>query len=388
MRIAYVYDAVYPWETGGVQKRVWELARRLAGNHDVHWYGLKYWDGPAVVTRDGVRLHGVMDPPEFYVNGRRSISEAIRYSARLVRPFLNERFDVIDCQEFPFFPAFSSKLQSIVRGATLVVTWHEVWDDYWDEYLGRTAVFGKAVERLTTLLPDEHVAVSERTRRDLDRLGVPGAALVPNGIEMAEIESVTAADRTVDVLYAGRLIPEKNVDLLVRAVDELRQEMPDLRCVIVGDGPERPRIASLVDDLGLESNVELPGTIADYEDVLALMKTAGVFVLPSQREGFGICALEALACGTPVVTNDHGRNAAQALVEDGVTGAVCTPDVEAVADGIRRARQLDTASACVASAREYEWDRIADRTERLYRRVAGESDREDRRDRDRPEIRA
>jgi hypothetical protein len=51
MRICFVYDAVHPWEKGGAQKRVWELARRLANDHKVHFYGMHYWDGSETIEK-------------------------------------------------------------------------------------------------------------------------------------------------------------------------------------------------------------------------------------------------------------------------------------------------------------------------------------------------
>lgn len=370
MKIAYVYDAVYPWETGGVQKRVWELSRRLADDHDVHWYGLHYWDGPSVVEREGVTLHGVDAPSEFYVDGRRSITEALRFSARLFRPLLREEFDVVDFQEFPYFPVFPTKAQSLVHDSTLLVTWHEVWGDYWYDYLGRKGVFGKAVERLTASLPDGHISVSERTQSDLETLGVTGSRLVPNGIDTAEIEQVDEADRDVDILFVGRLIKEKNPALVVEAVDELRSADPDVQATLIGEGPERERLERLVESRGLQSNVDLRGRLDSYEDVLGLMKTANVFVLPSRREGFGITVLESLAAGTPIVTLDHPQNAAMGLVDHGETGAIVDGSVSGVVGGIRVARREASASACVRSAARYEWDRLADETAALYREVA------------------
>jgi glycosyltransferase involved in cell wall biosynthesis len=100
------------------------------------------------------------------------------------------------------------------------------------------------------------------------------------------------------------------------------------------------------------------------------MKAADSFVLPSRREGFGITALEALACGTPVVTLDHPQNAARDLVTDGVTGAVCEATPTALAAGIERSRGLDAAE-CRAAAGPYDWDRIAERVERVYRHRDG-----------------
>lgn len=371
MKIAYVYDAILPWEQGGIQKRVWELSRRLADEHDIHWYGLQYWDGPRIHVREGVTFHGVMEPPgDLYANRRRSISEPIAFSARLLKPLLREDFDVIDCQEFPYFPCFSSKLQSIVRSSSLVLTWHEVWGDYWYDYLGRKGWFGKAVERISARLPDVHVAVSEQTLRQVKELGVSEPRLVPNGIDVAAIEAVDTVDKPVDVLFVGRLVPAKNADLLVQAIDRLSEANPDIQCMIVGDGPERRTIERFVAENGLGGNVSVRGSLEADEDVLGLMKTADVFVLPSQREGFGITALEALACGTPVVTVQYPQNAATDLIQDGVTGRVCEASPEALGSAIIEAQSSVTASDCFTVARDYDWDHIVDRARAVYRNAA------------------
>lgn len=372
MDICFVYDAVAPWEAGGVQTRVWELGRRLsARGHDVHWYGLRYWDGPAVIERDGITFHGVMAPPSrgLYVGGRRSIPEAVQFAARLVRPLLRRRFDVIDCQAFPYFPVFSSKLNAVTRGGTLALTWHEVWDDYWYEYLGRMkGAAGRAIERAAAALPDVHIAVSELTRRDVARFGAD-AELLPNGVDMDVIADAPPAETSVDVVFVGRLIEQKGPHLLIKAIDRLRGQGEPLRCQVIGEGPEYPRLKRLIGDRGLDATVRLRGPLETREEVLSVLKTAAVYALPSAREGFGITALEALACGTPVVTTAHGRNATTALIDDGRTGAVCPRTVAGIADGIRAARRCRR-GACRRAAAAYDWTRIVDRAERLYRAVA------------------
>lgn len=364
MRIAYVYDAVYPWATGGVERRVWELARRLAADHDVHLYGLHYWDGDRRVERDGVTLHGVCRPPELYVNGRRSVPEALLFAARLVGPLLaDEGFDVVDCQEFPYFPALAVKAHAVARDATFLLTWHEVWGDYWYDYLGRPGALGKLVERGVARLPEAHLAVSNRTAADVRGLGVDEVGVTPNGVSLPTVDSVAPADSAVDVLSVGRLVDEKNVDAVVRAM----AERPSRRCLVVGDGPERERLEALADRL--DAPVAFTGFFQDHETVLSLMKRANVLVHPSLREGFGMTVLEALACGTPVVTSDHPRNAAAELVEEGATGYVVAPTASAIAEALPKASALDP-SDCEAAAEPYDWDRIVDRLEATYAEVA------------------
>lgn len=368
MRIAYVYDAVHPWVTGGVQRRVAELGRRLGDDHDVHWFGTHSWDGPAVVEFDGITLHGVAPPTPLYVDGRRSVRQALSFTRHLARPLAAERFDVVDFQEFPYLPVVPCKLATLRHGTPLVVTWHELWGDYWDEYLGVAGTAGKLAERGVGTLADAHVAVSPLTRRRVAALTGDPVDLVPNGIDLDAIRAVPPASDRYDVVYAGRLIPEKNVALLVRAVARLAVDDPDVRCRIVGDGPERRRIERLVATLGLDEQVELSGFLPEVEDVYALMKAADVYASPSRREGFGIGALEAQACGTPVVTVAEPMNAAADLVDDGVTGVVADSSPAAFAAALETARGLSE-KACIDAASAYDWDVVAERTLESYERA-------------------
>jgi len=69
MKIAFVYDAVYPWVKGGAEKRIYEIAKRLADRgHEVHWFGVGWWfkDGNSeIINHDGIILHGVCEPVRF-----------------------------------------------------------------------------------------------------------------------------------------------------------------------------------------------------------------------------------------------------------------------------------------------------------------------------------
>lgn len=372
MKICYVYDAVYPWVTGGVQKRIWEIARRLSDDHDVHWYGLHYWDGPSVIEREGVTLHGVGEPKDLYVDGRRSITQAIYFATRLLGPLLRERYDVIDCQAFPYLSCYTSKLPASMNGTTYVVTWHEVWAEYWYEYLGWKGLFGRLAEIGTVSLPDCHLSVSERTALDLQSLAgrETRSEILPNGVDLEYIAGIEPADQAVDVLFVGRFIEEKNPQLLVRAVAELLTTGRDIHCTFVGDGPEREAVETLASELGLVEETTFLEFRDAHEDIIAMMKAANVFVLPSRREGFGITILEAMAAGTPVVTLDHASNAGTELVEKGVTGYTVTADPAAIAKAIEDSRMEIRPEDCREHAAEYHWDTIAERAVDLYQSLA------------------
>lgn len=367
MKIAFVYDAVYPWVIGGVQKRVWELATRLKTDHEVHLYGQQYWSGEAVQERNGVILHGVCPPKDLYAGDRRSITQALYFSRHLLKPLLSESYDIIDCQVFPYFSCYVSELASLVNDSTLVFTWYEVWEDYWTEYLGRLGVVGEYVEKFAAKLPATHVATSELTKADLKALGVQDVHLTKLGIDVDEIQRIAPRDRAPDFLFVGRLIPEKNADLFVKATKQLVDQGVDVQSVLIGEGPERKYLEDLVAELDLEGHLQVLDFL-ERDDLIGYMKAADVFVLPSQREGFGIVCIEALACGTPVVTTNHPRNAAQELVSHGSNGYLSDLSPLELASYMLEAKSIPS-KQCTASARAYDWDRITLATEAMYESI-------------------
>jgi len=376
MKLAFIYDVIYPYVVGGAQQRIWEISRRLAQRgHEVHLFGMKYWDGEEVIVKGGVYLHGICKPQELYVEGRRSITEAIYFARKLVRPLLREDFDIVDCSNFPYFPCFPAKLHALIRKSNLIITWHEVWDDYWYEYLGRKGVFGRWIERIVARLSRNVIAISERTKRELISIGAGGnIQIVPGGVDIEQISMVAPASSESDVIFAGRLIKEKNVDFLIKSIALVRRTIPDLICFIIGDGPERANLEKLTYDLGLEGNIRFLGFLDHSEDVFSYMKSSGVFVLPSTREGFGIVVVEANACGLPVVTVSHRRNAAADLIVDNENGFLCKLSEEDMAQKITIAleRKQDMTKDCQEHSRKYDWDRITNMAEAVHNSVLGQ----------------
>lgn len=171
------------------------------------------------------------------------------------------------------------------------------------------------------------------------------------------------------------MIREKNVELLVRAVQILKTEIPDIKVLIIGDGPERRRLERLSEELNLVENVDFKGFLDEYEAVISHMKASRVFVLPSIREGFGITALEANASGIPVVTVVHPLNAAAELIVHEYNGFLAFPNPGSLAESILVA--LDHGKKlkrnCVRYARNYDWDNITRLIENFYERVADDS---------------
>ncbi len=373
MKIAFIYDAAYPWVKGGAERRIYELSTRLVNRgHEVHWYSLAWWwDERKVmdIEMEGINFHGVSKPKPLYSEDRRSISEAIFFSLHLVKPIMKEKFDVVDCQGFPFFSSFVCKFHQLIGRSNMVITLHEVWGDYWYEYLGKAGIFGKLVERSMLALTDRFITVSQKTERDLQAIKrTDKSSIIPNGIDLHQIMNVKPATTGFDLLFAGRLIKEKKVDLLVRSLPKVLETCPDIKCMVVGDGPEESRLEELCNELKLTDTVEFAGFMDGYNELIGTMKSSKVLVLPSEREGFGMVVVEANACGIPIVVVDYPMNAAKNLVHEGENGYISKPDPEDLAQTIiktlkNRTKMVETS---IAMSKDYDWDRIVDQLEHVY----------------------
>jgi glycosyltransferase involved in cell wall biosynthesis len=212
------------------------------------------------------------------------------------------------------------------------------------------------------------VTVSDLTKRDLISMRHNAKiTVIPNGIDFKHISAIQPSDIRSDIFFSGRLIKEKNVDLLIKALAQIRKEIPGIRCIIAGDGPEMNSLQCFAKEFNLERNIKFIGFLENHDELIAILKSSQVCVSPSTREGFGIAALEAMACGLPVVTVDAPKNAVTELVND-KTGIICAPTPEAFAEGIitcLKRKDLMT-DYCKERAQCYNWEKIVDDIEDFY----------------------
>ena len=358
-------DGVYPFNKGGKERRLWEITRRLQANGaEVHIYTMKWWEEGRHLNLEGVRLHAICKYRPLYNGERRSITQAVIFGLATLK-LLVARFDVLDVDHMPYFPVFAARIICTLRRKRIVATWHEVWGiDYWQSYLGKLAPISAFTEWLAARSADEIVAVSMQTSTRLTdtlKVKVP-VRTIELGVDLTAIREEQKSELQSDILFAGRLLAHKNVDLLLRAMALLKDNSPWLRCRIVGEGPERSRLESLSADLDLEGNVFFhdffPGP-----SIYGLMKSATVFALPSVREGFGAVVLEANCCGVPVVTSDHPDNAARHLIVQGQNGYLAGADATSLAKALNlaiiRAPLMNPRAAAERTGHLRDWSEVA-----------------------------
>ena len=369
-RVAIISDSIEPYNSGGKETRIFELSTRLAAaGYDVHIYTMHWWkDRAKHQIQNGVHVHALCKLYPLYNGERRSIKQGILFGLSCFK-LLGERFDVVDVDHMPYFPLYSVRIVAWLKRKSMIATWHEVWGHaYWKTYLGRAGVIAYAVEKMSTYLPSTIISVSKITdsRLKTEMNVTQPTIVVQNGVDLAQIRQVRARRMTSDIMYAGRLIEHKNIDVLLHAVARLKRTNTNITCFIIGDGPERMKLESLAQELGLVQNVRFFGFLPNHLDVYAYMKASKVFVLPSTREGFGISVIEANACGLPVVTIDHPDNAAKALITT-FNGRLVKLSDRAIARHVGELLARPRATATIrATASSYDWNTSVEKLAEVY----------------------
>lgn len=243
---------------------------------------------------------------------------------------------------------------------------HHVHAEMWDMVLSpRMAWGGKTFESklaplfyrnstIATLSESSREEIIEMLRLDPDKVYV-----IPPGVE-ARFSPGGERNTNPHVVAVGRLVPVKRFDVLIDALVEAKQQVPELTATIIGEGYERAALEQQLRTTNAESWISLPGRLSDAEQ-LAAYRRAWVVASTSIREGWGMTLTEAAACGTPSVATDIAghrdavaRDVSGILVErDEAFGATLATVLN------DRALLQRLSNGAIAHARSLSWDRTA-----------------------------
>jgi glycosyltransferase involved in cell wall biosynthesis len=251
---------------------------------------------------------------------------------------------------------------------------------------------GQPVRRLLdrewiSRLVDAFLCVSEQDRQrmiEIERIDPEKIVLARNAVPQPVPTDGADLRRELGVAHSEpligtlcRLSEQKALDVLLRAAALLREEVPGVRTVIAGDGPERERLEALKEKLGLGDSVTFLGRRTDVPDVFAALDVA---VLSSDYEGTPLALMECMGVGRPIVATRVGG--VPEMIEDGVHGLLVPPqDPEALAGAVaellrdpERARSMGE-MARERRAREFDVGVTAQRLGSLYERLYADSKR-------------
>jgi len=342
VRICILYDCLFPYTVGGAERWYRTLAQRLAADgHEVTYVTLRQWDRGERGEVPGVRVVAAGPRMALYRGaGQRRILPPLVFGAGVLWHLLRHgrEYDVVHTASFPYFSLLAAGLVRRVRGFRLVVDWFELWSRrYWRDYLGGLGGrVGWAVQAACLRVPQRAFCFARLTAARLRAEGVRGPVTALEGMYTGPLTGPAPLPAEPVVVFAGRHIPEKRAPAVVRAVGHARERLPELRGLVLGDGPERAAVLAAIEAGALQDVVEAPGFVPT-EDVETALARALCLLLPSSREGYGLVVVEASAAGTPSIVVRGEDNAATELVEDGVNGFVApSADPAALADAIVR----------------------------------------------------
>jgi phosphatidyl-myo-inositol alpha-mannosyltransferase len=353
---------------GGVQAHVTALAAALRRTgHEVTVLG----PGPVGPIAGDPGTVGVGRPVAVSFNGSEAPIALWPTAARGTRRAIAAIDpDVVHVHE-PVVPWFGLAAATSHR-APVVGTFH-AWSDDARLYRAARPLARRVADRLAVRLAVSEAAASYHGAA----LGLPLSRfrVVPNGVDVARFAEAEPFEDLVDperpsLLFVGRLEPRKGLEPLVRAFTRLKTDRPELRLLVVGDGPERARCEALL-PAGLRGDVHFLGRVP-HEDLPRYYATCDIYVAPSLGgESFGIVLLEAMAAGRPLVASDLPGY--RSVATDGRQGRLVPPrDPAALATAIgalldnpalRRA-MADDGRRTVAA---YDWTQVAARVADVYR---------------------
>jgi glycosyltransferase involved in cell wall biosynthesis len=147
----------------------------------------------------------------------------------------------------------------------------------------------------------ELIVFSDFLQNEFERNhGIRPHAVVPPGIDTRQFSNLPK-EKDIDLLAAGSLIPLKQYDFFIEIVTEIKKQLPNVKAMLIGNGPEKDKLHYLIKKNGLEENFTITGELS-HPEVLQLMQRTKVFLHPSSYEGFGVVCIEALYAGAKVVS--------------------------------------------------------------------------------------
>lgn len=387
MRILLLTWEYPPHVVGGLGRHVGALARSLADEgHEVHVVTRDLPDAPAIQDsiEDGVHIIRIPEAPPV-IGFDQLVAWVLAFNNRIqavAGRLLRERdFDVVHAHDW--LVAYAAAGLKETWDVPVVATVHAT--EYGRHQGWLPGPMNKLIHQIEWWLTYEArrvIVCSAYMRDQLEEVfALPPDKLdvVPNGVdvrdfavdpeEAASMRASLTGPRTRMILFAGRLEYEKGVQTLLAALSQVRERVGPTRLFVAGVGTYSEELKREVRRLKLQRHVRFTGFLADRELRLHF-GAADVAVVPSIYEPFGLVAVEAMACGTPVVVGDTGG--LREIVADG-SGLSFTPqEPDELADALAQVlTDPDLAEDLVrrghTRARDrYDWGAVARRTVQVY----------------------
>lgn len=322
MKICIVADFFIPHYHGGGERRYYEIAKRLVKKgHQVDVICMKIAGVNNQEEIDGINIHHI--GPTINNPPHRSSLNFISFIFAVFKWILTHNYDIIDSQAYaPLVPAFFG---AKIKRTPIIGTIYDVSTEDDDQWIQSSKIAALAEKILVRLPYNKIITVSNETKKSLVKhynVKKNRICVVYAGVDLEFIDSIKVNEKYKNtIIFVGRLVPHKHVDHLLNVVKSLKNDIPDIRLIIIGNGVEKDNLKLLTQEYNL-NNVQFLHDL-NYNELIGEMKKSNVLALPSTREGFGMVLAEANSCRIPVVA--YASGGVVEVVEDGVNGFLVEP---------------------------------------------------------------
>lgn len=387
MRVVIVSDFKEgPW---GVYNHVKNLSIALSRKHiDVHIVGIGDERNAAKRKRlmpgeeFGFSLHLIKDIDRTLFGKIMTwvFTQYFYYPLLILKKILELKPDIVHIHgNHPPYPIIGVLIRKFFKKIPVIFTVHGIYEMETRYEKPRTGIKRKVnkyfIDKVLAYVP-YIIVVSSPLKPPITKKTNSKIYIIPNGINLREIQNAEICNhikvKHPSVLFTGRLERIKGVDILLRAISIIKKEMPEICGYIMGGGSLENELKELTKKLDMEENVNFLGFKFGKEKY-SYIKSVDICVVPSRYESFGIVCLEAMACGKPVVASNVGG--LPYVIEDGKSGLLFERgNARDLANKIIFLLQNEDlrnkmGEAGRERAKNFTWDKIAERTLKLYNEV-------------------
>lgn len=353
---------------GGVPTYTYNFAHYLGKRNDVELHVITFGDESKEIKDNNITVH-VINKKFFPLMVPLGIWRLLRIAARIKPDIVN-----VIGTHFPN-PILALLLRRTYRVTLTVIATISLEKRFYE--IGR-GYYGTSLYQLFNLAALEKLAVAKvenvivetpNVKRLLSKWTKARIHVIPDGVEYEKIQGIAAKKENIDVLFVGRLVKVKGIDVLIRGISTVKKSFPEVNLAIIGYGPREDALKALVKELGLEENVRFLGFLSE-EEKFRYFKACEVVAIPSRWENSPITLYEAMAASKAVVASNV--SGIPDVLIDGETGYLFeSENAKQLAKKITillKDEKLRNAMGRAAGkkAREYDWKNIADKTVEVY----------------------
>jgi glycosyltransferase involved in cell wall biosynthesis len=310
------------------------------------------------------------------VKDRESPIARLSFAFSALRTGLAQDFDLV--QGSNVFTQLLAFIIGTVKHKPTVAVIPDIYIGSWIKNTGLvTGIVGEILERIVVRLPwTRIISWSDSTREKLIAAGVEPKliSVIPGGVdyELCQKLKVNKQNRPT-ITFAARLVRYKRAEDLIRAIEIIKKQIPEIKLKIIGTGIEADNLKKLVKTLKLEPHVDFIGFVPKHKNVLEVIKSSQLFCLPSIVEGFGLVTIEAMACGVPYVNSripptqevtQQGKGGL--LFEPRSTKQLASQVIKLLTDKALYRRKVKEG---IETAKMYSWEKICQDTEKTFEEI-------------------